>query len=189
MQQQQVELPAGSGLADAWGLGWFLHDWHGTRVIGHDGGTLGQSAFLRIVPESGFAVALLTNGGNPASLYHDLFTRLFGDRLGIGPTELEWPEAAHPVDASRVTGTFTREGVDIEIREGGDTGLEAELTLTGPLAALLPPTPTLPVRTTADGQLVTRHQGRTMALVLSDPADDGRPQWLFFGGRAARRGY
>ena len=33
-------------------------------VIGHDGGTIGQSAFLRVIPEAGLAVAMLTNGGD-----------------------------------------------------------------------------------------------------------------------------
>ena len=63
MQEPQVELPELALMGNAWGLGWEMYDVDGTRVIGHDGGTLGQVAFLRIVPEQRVAVALVTNGG------------------------------------------------------------------------------------------------------------------------------
>ena len=42
-------------------------------MIGHDGATTGQNAYLRIVPGQNTAVALLTNGGFPAELYYALF--------------------------------------------------------------------------------------------------------------------
>jgi CubicO group peptidase (beta-lactamase class C family) len=50
MQQRQVELPYLGLMGDAWGLGWEQFDWSGGPVIGHDGSTIGQNAFLRIVP-------------------------------------------------------------------------------------------------------------------------------------------
>ncbi|AIY16923.1 serine hydrolase [Pimelobacter simplex] len=56
-----------------WGLGWFLQDWQGSSVYGHDGGTIGQRAYLRIFPDSGLAVALLTSGGRSDGLYRELF--------------------------------------------------------------------------------------------------------------------
>ncbi len=74
MVTPQVRLPSGS-LADAFGLAFMLFDWGQTRVIGHDGATTGQNAYLRIVPGHDTAVALLTNGGFPAELFYALFVR------------------------------------------------------------------------------------------------------------------
>ena len=76
MLTPQVRLPSGS-LADAFGLAFMLFDWDHVRVVGHDGATTGQNAYLRIVPGRGTAVALLTNGGFPAELFHALFGEIF----------------------------------------------------------------------------------------------------------------
>ena len=64
--------PTSAGMGDAWGLGWELFDTPQGTVIGHDGGTIGQAAFLRVVPEAGVAVALLTNGGDVFGLFNDV---------------------------------------------------------------------------------------------------------------------
>ncbi|MEU8003723.1 serine hydrolase domain-containing protein [Catellatospora sp. NPDC049111] len=64
MADRQADLPDEHTLGDSWGLGWIRFGWDGARLIGHDGNTLGQSAFLRLLPAQGLAVVLLTNGGN-----------------------------------------------------------------------------------------------------------------------------
>src|SRR4051794_7514803 len=66
MQQLQVLLPEAHTLGEGWGLGWILYVLDGPTVIGHDGSVIGQQAYMRIVPEHNFAVALLTNGGRAA---------------------------------------------------------------------------------------------------------------------------
>ena len=40
-------------LGDSWGLGWIRFGWDGRRLIGHDGNTIGQAAFLRVLPDEG----------------------------------------------------------------------------------------------------------------------------------------
>jgi CubicO group peptidase (beta-lactamase class C family) len=78
MQQRQIRLPRGARLGvSGWGLGWILDDWSGHKVFGHDGGTVGQYSFLRVLPEKNLAVALLTNGGDAMGLYEETFTNLF----------------------------------------------------------------------------------------------------------------
>ena len=49
MQRVHVDVPNPDSLRDHWGLGWFLCDWDGATVHGHDGGTVGQFAFLKVV--------------------------------------------------------------------------------------------------------------------------------------------
>jgi hypothetical protein len=66
-------LPDKHTLGDSWGLGWIRFEWGGRRLIGHDGTTIGQNAYLRLLPSHGLAVTLLTNGGHSQDLYQDLY--------------------------------------------------------------------------------------------------------------------
>ena len=56
--------------------------WSGQHVYGHDGATIGQGAFMRIVPGKGVAVCLLTNGGHARDLFGDLFNEILGELAG-----------------------------------------------------------------------------------------------------------
>lgn len=60
MREQQVALPgSGNLLGTGWGLGFGLVDRPGGRVVGHNGGTIGQSSQMRFVPDEGVAFAVL----------------------------------------------------------------------------------------------------------------------------------
>ena len=63
MREGSVRLPQISVRSDfdSWGLGWACRGSGEKRLIGHDGGTVGQYSYLRIVPGQEFAVVLLTN--------------------------------------------------------------------------------------------------------------------------------
>ena len=84
MQETQVQVPDLALMGDAWGLGWELFHYPQAKVIGHDGGTIGQNAFLRLVPEHGVAVALLTNGGKTVDLYQAIFRHVLRELTGAG---------------------------------------------------------------------------------------------------------
>jgi CubicO group peptidase (beta-lactamase class C family) len=111
MQQRQAELPAPGVMGsagDAWGLGWAIFDFPGGPVIGHNGGTIGQVAYLRVVPERDVAVALLTNGGNPVPLYTEIVGRVMRELADVELPALPSPEGtAPPQDASRYLGTYS----------------------------------------------------------------------------------
>ena len=77
MQAHEVDLPDQYTLGDSWGLGWIRFGWDGHRLYGHDGSTFGQASFLRVLPDQGLAVVLLTNGGHAADLYQDLYQEIF----------------------------------------------------------------------------------------------------------------
>lgn len=47
-----------------YGLGWELYDYHGCKIIGHEGGTDGMLARMVIVPEEDFGFVVLTNSIN-----------------------------------------------------------------------------------------------------------------------------
>ena len=65
------------------GLGWRLSRWGGRVIIGHDGDTVGQSAYLQIDPEARVAVCLLTNAAESKSLFRELFNEVFGSLVGV----------------------------------------------------------------------------------------------------------
>ena len=45
----------------AYGLGWFLKDYHGVKLVHHSGGILGMVSKVVIVPEEDLAMVILTN--------------------------------------------------------------------------------------------------------------------------------
>ena len=97
MQRPQVESPDRHTLGSHWGLGEILFEWDGRRVYGHDGGTIGQSSRLRIVPDADLAITLVANGGETQRVYQEIFGELMAELAGIAmPRPLEVP--AKPVD-------------------------------------------------------------------------------------------
>jgi hypothetical protein len=52
-----------------WGLGWSLREVGGVRLAEHSGATNGFMARLTVVPERGFAIAVLTNGDHGSAAH------------------------------------------------------------------------------------------------------------------------
>ena len=105
------------------------------RLLGHDGNTIGQAAFLRVLPEQGVAVALLTNGGHTRDLYDDLYREIFAAVAGVAmPPSFAPPEEPPDVDVTPFVGVYERTGVRIDVEHGP----LLRTTLKGPLAELSP---------------------------------------------------
>ena len=138
MTQMQAELPDKYSLGDSWGIGWIRFGWNGRRLIGHDGNTIGQSAFLRLLPDEGLAVALLTNGGSAQDLYQDLYREIFAELADVEmPRPLAPPLEPVSVDVQPHVGTYERASSRLEVLTG-DNGPILKATVTGPLARLTP---------------------------------------------------
>jgi dipeptidyl aminopeptidase/acylaminoacyl peptidase/CubicO group peptidase (beta-lactamase class C family) len=138
MTDKHADLPDKYTLGDSWGLGWIRFDWDGHRLIGHDGNTIGQAAFLRLLPEQGLAVTMLTNGGNTRDLYEDLYREIFAELAGVAmPKPLSPPADIPTVDISRHVGTYERASARVEVFDGAEAP-RMRVTLTGPIAELVP---------------------------------------------------
>ena len=83
MRSACVAIPEFSAPGSAIGLGWRLSRWGNRIIVGHDGDTIGQSAYLRIDPEAGIAACLLTNSAESETLYREVFSEVFGDLTGV----------------------------------------------------------------------------------------------------------
>jgi CubicO group peptidase (beta-lactamase class C family) len=138
MAAHQADLPDKHTLGDSWGLGWERMGWGGHRLIGHDGNTIGQASFLRLLPERGMAVGLLTNGGNGAKLYEELYREIFDELAGVPvPHPLGPPATPVRVDPAKYVGVYERASVrqEVLIVDGSPV---MRVGLTGPLAEVLP---------------------------------------------------
>ena len=151
MTELEAELPDRYSLGDSWGIGWIRFGWDGHRLVGHDGNTIGQAAFLRVLPDpentgAGIAVTLLTNGGHARDMYYDLYTEIFAELAGVAmPPAIQPPPVSAnegPVDADITPhlGNYERAGVLMEVLASTEKhdGPTLRTTVTGPLAAMVP---------------------------------------------------
>ncbi|MEO0556647.1 MAG: serine hydrolase [Bacteroidota bacterium] len=65
----------------AYGLGWFLNDYHGRWIVGHGGGYDGMFSRLMLVPEENLGVVILTN--SMTGLQTALTNRILNEALGV----------------------------------------------------------------------------------------------------------
>lgn len=186
MQRLETELPDRHTLGKGWGLSWILFDWDGRELIGHDGSTLGQAAFMRVLPDAGLVVSLLTNGGHSRDLYQELFREVFAEVADVAmPDPLTPPQAAPEVDSARYVGVYERTSVRTEVLErGGDLVLRT--TSTGPLSGVegVNETHEYPVLAVEQDLFVMRPPGTvTWVPVTFYELTDGTP-YLHYGARA-----
>jgi len=62
----------------AYGLGWFLNDYHGYKMVHHSGGILGMVSKVVLIPEAKLGIVILTNqqsGYAFNAIYHDILNR------------------------------------------------------------------------------------------------------------------
>jgi dipeptidyl aminopeptidase/acylaminoacyl peptidase len=137
MAAHEVDLPDKHSLGDSWGLGWIRFGWDGQRLYGHDGNTIGQAAFLRVLPEAGVAVTLLTNGGSSRDLYEALYREIFAELADVAmPRPIAPPEPAVDVDIAPYVGRYERSSVLMEVLVA-DGEPRLRTTLVGPLAEMV----------------------------------------------------
>jgi dipeptidyl aminopeptidase/acylaminoacyl peptidase len=185
MAEWQVDLPDKYILGDSWGLGWCRFGWDSRRLVGHDGNTIGQAAYLRVLPDEGLAVTLLTNGGGAHSLYEDLYREIFAELAGIAmPHPIEPPAEPVSVDVTPHLGTYERASVRMEVI-AGDEGTVLRTTITGPLAELIPePTTEYPLVPVTESLFVIREPRLRMWVPVTFYELPTGERYLHFGARA-----
>jgi CubicO group peptidase (beta-lactamase class C family) len=118
--EPQADWPSTKWTQMRSGLGWQIYSWSNRQVFGHDGVTLGQASYLRVMPDADLAVALLTTGGTARNLYEALFADIFHRIAGVA---LPAPPAASITassDQSLVLGSYANRltRADIFIKGG-----------------------------------------------------------------------
>lgn len=115
------------------GRAWRRYRWGDRDVIGHDGHTMAQLAFLRIDRAARFAVCLLTNSVNAPALADRVLEQAFRRRLGVSPPPAPEPDpglsAVDPQSIETICGHYERAGVAIDVRlDDGRLLMRAEAT-------------------------------------------------------------
>ncbi|TWD79640.1 beta-lactamase [Kribbella amoyensis] len=187
----EVDVPDLGGFAQHWGLGWMIFDVEGGRMYGHDGGTIGQSAYFRVIPDQGVVIALLTNGTSQA-LYHDLVGHLLGELAGYRhPARPVPPEQAPRIAPELYLGRYDAVLTSTEITATEDSEIWAEETpRTDEARALMPEVERRRMVPLDADRLITAEpdRGEYQVLAFRQPGADGRAAYLFRGGRLIPRG-
>ncbi|GAA0579645.1 serine hydrolase domain-containing protein [Paractinoplanes ferrugineus] len=137
MLEPQIDTPdLGRRGAVRWGLGFSLFDWDGVPVAGHDGGTLGQSACWRLVPERDVIIATSANGGESGAFHDAVLAPVLAETAGLTvPARLLPPAEPVPFEPDRCVGAFESPLVRFDVR-AVDGGLEVTATPRGVAAAV-----------------------------------------------------
>jgi CubicO group peptidase (beta-lactamase class C family) len=106
-------------------LGVFLDERWGTPVVFHDGGVLGQAAYLRVLPERDTVIVVMATGGVPQVFHRKAIARM-AQQLGLTAPGAAVVDPALVIDPSRYVGTYACTSTLVEVREGDD-GLTVDI--------------------------------------------------------------
>ena len=186
MQQEEVTIPVAPRDIHKWGLGWMISEPVGGRLIGHDGATLGQCAYMRIDPKSETIAVLLTNHGSANDMMMSVFADTFDKLAGITPSPVPTIAQEQPSDLSKYEGRYCTVAAKHNVYvSNGKLMLKSwqhidELELDEPPKTL--------EYVGDDTFMVVNKVGSYPALYsFLQPDEKGKPQVLFSGLRVAKR--
>lgn len=93
----------------SYGLGWFVDNYRGHKMVSHGGNTLGFSTLMTLMPEYDFAVVMITNANSNFVVYPLTYSIL--DQL-IGVEEEDWTPKMQGI----IGGVFAQMQVGMEAR-------------------------------------------------------------------------
>lgn len=187
MRNGEVEVP---GTSDEWGLGWWLTRWGDTPVLGHDGDTAGQRAFLRVLPDLDAAIVVCTNSARGTPVADDLLRHVGETALGCAPTG---PPDPLPVgegpDPDRYAGTYERMHQQLVVAPGGDGTLSMTIVPGELFVRAGMHERTLVLRPVDDRRFVARDPESLIRhlVVMVESEDDDEVPYVHFQRRAHAR--
>ena len=187
MQHREVELVGPRPGDEAWGLGWSLDRWDRSEVFGHDGGTLGQRAYLRAIPGAGFAAVLLTNSYTSEPVYEELFGLLADELCRVSmPASPRPPEKPVVVPLEPYAGTYDRLGVRTRIEER-DGALWMDQSFSGEMADIEHNQPPQPLIAAGNNTFFVFSEETNNHYPLHFLRDAAGRYGYLFDGRIAKR--
>ena len=165
------------------GLSWILNTIHGSRLLGHGGGTNGQNAILSVAPEHDLVLGMMTNGDLGGKLNDRFRKAVLREFCGIDVPEPQVIESSQD-ELAQYVGTYSGTIQEIELRLDGGS-LRAYTRTTGDLPFDSPvPEPELSsvARCGTDQLLVLEGDNQdTRADIIRD--EKGAIRYLRFGSR------
>lgn len=190
MREGQAEVP---GTDDERGLGWIVTRWGDTEVLAHDGDTVGQRAFLRVIPGADAAIVVLTNSPRGDHVADAVFDAVGNELLSLAPPTLPAPlPVGERPDPSPCTGIYERLHQRLAIAGGDDDTLRMTIIPDELFSLAGIRERTLTLEPVDDRRYVTTDPdtGIGALVVMLDGEDDGevgRHAYVHHGGRAHAR--
>jgi hypothetical protein len=188
MRRAQVKVPELALMGGSWGLGWEMDEYAGRTVIGHDGGTIGQAAFLRWVPDAGVVIALLTNGGDVLGLYRDVVGHLLAELAGVVLPGNKVPPA-HPqaIDFTPYLGHYADTIYDVTVSQDADGTVWLDRVPKDIIAELEQPLRVRLVHFDGDSLIsLDQYHGLHPIFAFVGRTDAGRSKYIHYGRVIAR---
>ncbi|MDQ0643438.1 serine hydrolase domain-containing protein [Microbacterium murale] len=189
MTQSQWALdPAAAATAPEWGLGWMLDDWGGHRMFWHGGTTIGNNAWLQVLPDDGLVFVVFCNGGvapYAAAEVYEAFAREFSDAVPTSTRRPSGPAADAVLDESWL-GTYADASTSLVVERADDGGVQATVVVTGVAAPPEPPKPFALFPRSEPDQFVGRPDPLTPWAPVSFTTIEDRPV-AYVGIRALPR--
>lgn len=170
MTSTQWELdPATAATAPEWGLGWMRDDWGGHRMFWHGGTTIGNNAWLQVLPDDGLVFVVFCNGGLAASAAAEVYEAFATAFAGATPTTTRKPvgTAADVVIDDEWLGEYADASTVLRVERADDGGFRATVIQTGVGAPADPPPPFPLLPTAAEQQFVGRPDALTAWVPVS----------------------
>ena len=168
---------------------WARFPGSGTNLYNHYGGTAGQNAWFGIIPERGFAMAVLCNSQTGAfEINLDLTPNLLRELADFEMEQPETPKTTQTQDTRQFIGSFERYSMDVEVFHDG-TGLRITVDDHQDAELNLGPEDSYPLVAAGINRFII--DGQTL-LPVDLPIEfyfeeDGLLQTLLYFGRAHRR--
>lgn len=169
--------PAAASMAPEWGLGWMLDDWDGHRIFWHGGTTIGNNAWLQVLPDDGLVFVVFCNGGvapYAAAEVYEAFAREFAD---TAPSPL--PRPSGPADEAVLPeewlGSYGDASTTLRIERAEGGGFQATVINTGAVGPVDEPKPSPLLPTPESDRFVTRADALTPWAQVSFTSIEGEP--------------
>lgn len=130
MTETHVTLDAAAGaIVPRWGLGWMLNDWQGHATISHGGTTIGNKAWLEVLPDDGVAIVVFCNGGVHELAGPEILAAIAQELVGAAPgpgTSPSGPAIEAEIDDA-LLGSYADFNTRVEVARAEDGTLLATL--------------------------------------------------------------
>lgn len=114
------QMKIGTSGKSAYGLGWFIQDWNGLKVVQHGGNIDGFNSLVAMIPEKKLGFVMLTNV-SASSLGGELMPIVWENILGA-PSAPKTDTAAATVSPDKEVGRYRFEAagfdVDVKMQDG-----------------------------------------------------------------------
>ena len=182
MRQPQIKA---ANFVDEWGLGWWILNVDGTKVIGHGGGTNGFITRNTLVPSQNVAFAIFTNSARGGAAIRGIERWLFQHAAGLIDRDPELTTLS-PRQLGRVTGEYRNRDsrVSVMAEDGGLVVQTHGTRLEDGEEVDYPPTRFKPVSELEFMAIEGDQEGSRIDFI---PNADGGIRFLRMGGRLAGR--